>query len=178
MGTALDPDAYFRVLLRDVDSRASAVNQFHHAPDPSFRRPCEWSKMGGCVFQGGRTKQDSDARSHWHNPRFPRTTAVPSTTKLAHRLTGTTDAAGLDWNTPLKCPSPEQTAPCISIHEPCSRPRTAIFSAHGGATLTRKLARKLTWVTTAIGRGGQNRVCQINGCFYVRQPARLATISG
>lgn len=65
-------------------------------------------RLGG-KWVGVHSREDGQNRILTHalagnNPRFPQTTAVPSTTKLAYRLTGTTDAAGLPGTNPKRVP--------------------------------------------------------------------------
>ncbi len=73
------PHADLGVFLRDVDPRTARVDDFH-------RISSRW-----CPSRGGQGEdQESDARAHGNNPRFP---WEPSTTMLNYRLSGTTEAS-------------------------------------------------------------------------------------
>src|SRR5271163_4720390 len=91
-----DPDAHLGVLLRDIQPCTAGMNHFHGpSPFPSgrLRRP-SW---GGQRFKSLTLELDGT------NPRFPR---KPSATMLTYRLTGTTEAIGIDHDELAQSPPP------------------------------------------------------------------------
>lgn len=152
---ALDADADLGVLLRNIDARAARVNDFHGGS------PSETVSAGArvSVFRGGRINNKSDIRARGNNPRSRGQKAVPSTTKLGHRLTGTIDVSGTtETHSPvcshteeqhqmadrLRCPGRIFSTPTAEQSPSETRPETVTREARIGLGVGWKLDERNT----------------------------------
>ena len=159
------PDADLRVPFRHIQSRASRVNHLHQnlpARSDTF--------MANVRSEESKEKQKSDARAQGNNPRFPREALHAM---LTYRLTGTTEAVGVDRNghrkdpqTPARHASPNAAA----AHSESSRTTT---SPRGSNLLTWTYRGR--WQSCV--RSGAAEKCPKCG-LSADSTARLRTVCG
>ena len=117
-----DPHAHLGVPLRDIQPSTAGMNHFHGPSLPSHPHAC------GVRRGEGRESSSLTLGLDGTNPRFPR---KPSATMLTYRLTGTTEAIGIDHD------EPDQSPPRQQGQQEQPRP---IFAHHGAPRRRRRAA--------------------------------------
>src|SRR5258707_14829497 len=119
-----DPDAHLGVPLRYIQPCTAGMNDFHGPSVPSHSDAC------GVRRGEGREIESLTLGLDGTNPRFPR---KPSATMLTYRLTGTTEAIGIDHDELDQSPPPP-ARPGKSNHAQSSP--TTVRREDGAALLT------------------------------------------
>src|SRR5271163_1344693 len=116
-----DPDAHLGVPLRYIQPCTAGMNHFHGPSVPSHPDAC------GVRRGEGREIESLTLGLDGTNPRFPR---KPSATMLTYRLTGTTEAIGINHDEPdQSSPQPPPAATATSAQSSWTLARPDIGAA-------------------------------------------------